>query len=471
VPGTPPGWCLELLHHQPRGARLVWSIKAADPSQARRTGEKGNLVIQEAPSTPTDVTPWFPRALAAPWRGVVLCGSMFAELAVAVMLVVAVTLVPVFLGIVVMPACLLAVRREAQRTRRLTRRTAGIEIGAWYRYEPSRTAKGARWRTALPGLVGDPSTWRDVLWLFVNPTVGWVLALAPAALVLWGLFGVVMPAIWKPIVEAGGNNWYGPIHVTTTTSASACVPLGLATIVAGFALGPALLSAYGRFARWLLAPSRQSELARQVAHLAESRSEVVDHQAEEIRRIERDLHDGAQARLVAMGMTLGAVEQLLESDPAAAKKLVVGAREASAKALGELRDLVRGIHPPVLADRGLADAVRALALDSPLDISVEADLGDRLPAPVESAAYFAVSELLANVAKHADAQRVRVDLRRRAGLMRMVVTDDGTGGADPAKGSGLQGIERRVAAFDGTLLVDSPVGGPTLVRVEIPCGS
>jgi signal transduction histidine kinase len=426
------------------------------------------MVMQEAPIGESS---WPSRALGAPWRGVVLCGPMFAELAVAVVLLVAVALVPVFLGLLLLPPSLMAVRHEAVRARRLVRRTTDTEIAVWYRPEPSRTSEAARWRRDLPVLLGDPTTWRDVVWLFVNPTVGWALTLLPAGLVLWGLFGVVMPAIWKPLVDARANNWYGPIHVTTASSAWASVPLGVAFVFAGFALGPALLGLYGRFARWLLAPSRRAELARQVTQLAESRSEVVDHQAEEIRRIERDLHDGAQARLVAMGMTLGAVELLLERDPAAARELVADARESSAKALGELRDLVRGIHPPVLADRGLADAVRALALDSPLDISVDADLGPRLPAPVESAAYFAFSELLANAAKHADAQRVRVDLRRRAGLVRMTVTDDGAGGADPAKGTGLRGIERRVAAFDGTLVVVSPVGGPTVVTVEISCGS
>jgi signal transduction histidine kinase len=428
------------------------------------------MVIQEASGTPISTSSWSRRALGAPWRGVVLCGPMLAELAVAVALLVAVALVPLFLGVLLLPGCLVAVRHEAQRARRLVRRTTDTEIAAWYRPEPSRVSKGPRWRRDVPWLLRDPTTWRDVLWLFLNPTVGWALTLIPAALVLWGLFGVVMPAVWKPLVNSGGNNWYGPIHVTTTSTAWASVPLGVVFVLGGFALGPALLALYGRFARWLLAPSRRAELARQVSHLAESRSEVVDHQAEEIRRIERDLHDGAQARLVAMGMTLGAVEQLLERDPAAARALVIDARESSAKALGELRDLVRGIHPPVLADRGLADAVRALALDSPLDITVDADLGDRPPAPIESAAYFAFSELLANVAKHADAQRVGVDLRRRAGLVRMTVTDDGAGGADPANGSGLRGIEQRVAAFDGTLVVVSPVGGPTVVAVEIPCG-
>jgi signal transduction histidine kinase len=170
-----------------------------------------------------------------------------------------------------------------------------------------------------------------------------------------------------------------------------------------------------------------------------------------------------------MGMTLSAVEQLMERDPAAAKELVAAARESSTKALGELRDLVRGIHPPVLADRGLVDAVRALALDSSLEVAVEGDLGERLPAPIESAAYFALSELLANAVKHGDAERVRIDLRRRVHEVHMTVTDDGDGGADPANGTGLQGIERRVGAFDGSLHISSPVGGPTVVTVEIPC--
>jgi signal transduction histidine kinase len=163
------------------------------------------------------------------------------------------------------------------------------------------------------------------------------------------------------------------------------------------------------------------------------------------------------------------------------------ARDSSVKALAELRDLVRGVHPPVLADRGLADAVRALALDSPLQVRVTSELPGRPPAPVESAAYFAVSELLANVAKHADAGMVWIDIRHdggmsgtsgisrtsgtsgTSGMVRIGVTDDGRGGADPARGTGLHGIERRLAAFDGVLAVSSPPGGPTVVNMEIPC--
>jgi signal transduction histidine kinase len=239
-----------------------------------------------------------------------------------------------------------------------------------------------------------------------------------------------------------------------------------------------LLRGYGELARSVLGPTRQAELALRVSHLARTRSDAIDAGAAEVRRIERDLHDGAQARLVSMGMTLDAAGQLIETSPAAARALLIEARDSSVRALGELRDLVRGIHPPVLADRGLADAVRALALDSPVRPQVTAELPGRLPAPVESAAYFAVSELLANVAKYAAADRVWIDIRyegagdgemRGGGMLRISVTDDGRGGAEPGHGTGLLGTERRLAAFDGVLAVSSPLGGPTVVNLEIPC--
>ena len=155
--------------------------------------------------------------------------------------------------------------------------------------------------------------------------------------------------------------------------------------------------------------------------------------------------------------------------PEAARALVFEARDASVKALAELRALVRGIHPPVLADRGLADAIRALALDTPARISLASELTGRPPAPVESAAYFAVSELLANVSKHAEARQTWVDIRHTDEMLRIGVTDNGHGGAEPARGTGLRGIERRLAAFDGVLAINSPPGGPTAVTMEIPC--
>jgi signal transduction histidine kinase len=211
-------------------------------------------------------------------------------------------------------------------------------------------------------------------------------------------------------------------------------------------------------------------LARRVQRLAETRTDAVDSAAAELRRVERDLHDGAQARLVAVGMSLRAAERLMGSSPHAALALVAEARETSSRALADLRNLVRGIHPPVLADRGLADAVRALALDTPVRTDLDIDLPGRPEAPVESAAYFAVAEVLANAVKHAGAHAVEIQMQHCGGVLRIAVTDDGVGGADPAKGSGLRGVERRLGAFDGILAVNSPPGGPTIVIIEVPCG-
>ena len=229
--------------------------------------------------------------------------------------------------------------------------------------------------------------------------------------------------------------------------------------------------------RSLLAPTAQAQLRSRVAQLAASRAETVDTQAGELRRIERDLHDGAQARLVSLGMSLGLAEQLLPDDPQAVQHLLAEARASTSYALAELRDLVRGIHPPVLADRGLDGALKALALANPIPTTVVTRLPGRLPAPVESAAYFAVAEALTNAIKHARARHVRITVEftpqpgTAAGLLTMRVSDDGRGGASLDGGTGLRGIARRLAAFDGTLTADSPPGGPTEIRMSLPCAS
>ncbi|MBF9072024.1 ATP-binding protein [Streptacidiphilus sp. NEAU-YB345] len=222
-------------------------------------------------------------------------------------------------------------------------------------------------------------------------------------------------------------------------------------------------------ARRLLGQQPDPALTARVRELADTRAEVVSSAAAELRRIERDLHDGAQGRLVAIGMNLRVAEELIADRPEEAAALVVEAREASAAALDELRCLVRGIYPPVLADRGLGEAIRALALDLPLPCTAEIDLPERLDAPVESACYFAVAEVVTNAVRHADAHSVRIRVARTDGLLRIEVTDDGVGGADPARGSGLAGVERRLASFDGILAVSSPPGGPTIVAMEVPC--
>jgi signal transduction histidine kinase len=168
-------------------------------------------------------------------------------------------------------------------------------------------------------------------------------------------------------------------------------------------------------------------------------------------------------------MNLRAVERLIPTSPEAALALVAEARETSARALTELRELVRGVHPPVLADRGLGDAIRALALDTPMNVEADIDLPGRLADPVETACYFAAAEILTNAVKHSGARDARVAVSHADGLLRIAITDFGVGGADPARGTGLAGVEKRLATFDGILAVSSPVGGPTMVVMEVPC--
>ncbi|HLK75954.1 MAG TPA: histidine kinase [Streptosporangiaceae bacterium] len=356
------------------------------------------------------------------------------------------------------PPVLLAVRRVARLTRLLTWRWCGVAIPETYRRPPADlAAKG--YFARLRWLLGDAATWRDLLWVLVNAVVGWLVAAASAMLIVVGVVAFLVPVVSRAV----------PPPAFPGNTKPALTIIGFAMVATGVAAAPWLLRGYGLLAAAVLAPSGQAELVSRVRHLSQTRSEALDTGAAEIRRIERDLHDGAQARLVAMGMTLDAAGQIIDSNPDAARALLFEARDASVKALAELRALVRGIHPPVLADRGLADAVRALALDTPLRIHLASDLHGRPPAPVESAAYFAVSELLANVSKHAAARETWIDIRHTDRMLRIGVTDNGHGGADPARGTGLRGIERRLAAFDGVLAVSSPPGGPTAVTMEIPC--
>jgi signal transduction histidine kinase len=396
--------------------------------------------------------------------------SQFGSLVLLVLTIDAIAFTSLGIGLFLTPLVVVAVRRYANMRRRLAHKWYGVEIAEPYRprpeLEPGWTGRVRRWQW----LVTDPATWRDLLWMAVDATAGLFLAILSASLIAYFPYGLVLAlGVWRPIYHATGGDWFTFVHVTSQTAAWYAAALGAAYLLIGLAANPKIMRRHAELTRTFLAPTKEQELSLRVAHLAETRSDALDTQAAELRRIERDLHDGAQARLVAMGMSLGAIEHLLDRDPERARRLLAEARESSSKALAELRDLVRGIHPPVLAERGLGDAVRALALAGPLRAEVNVELPGRLPAPVESAAYFAVSEVLTNAAKHSGAQRVWIDLRHSGGALHVSITDDGHGGADPASGTGLRGIERRLATFDGVLALSSPRGGPTMVTMELPC--
>jgi signal transduction histidine kinase len=289
--------------------------------------------------------------------------------------------------------------------------------------------------------------------------------LVPVALLCFAAWGFAIASSWQSMAP-GHEVRYGAVQVSSPHMA---LLAGVeASVFLAFAawLIPRTIGAH---ARTLLRPEPDPELTGRVQQLTETRGHAIDAATSELRRIERDLHDGAQARLVALGMNLRAVERMLPASPQAALALVAEARETSSRALSDLRNLVRGIYPPVLADRGLGHAVQALALDTPLPVRVDVDLPGRLSAPVESACYFAVAEVLANAVRHSGAGHVDIRIRHADDVLRIEVCDDGIGGADQAKGTGLQGVERRLGTFDGIMAVSSPTGGPTMIAMEVPC--
>ncbi|MEU7414785.1 MULTISPECIES: sensor histidine kinase [Streptomyces] len=373
------------------------------------------------------------------------------------------------IGFLALPYLTRAVRRLCDLNRRAAAH-AGVPVERPYRPEPEEIEKDiVGWMRRCKWILADPATWRDLLWLLLNCFVG-LVGFVPAALLYYTGEGLVLACgLWRPLADDGQGRWYASVTVDSWPSALAAGLLALVVFAGWVFLGPPVLRGYAYFVRFLLGPTRQSQLASRVQHLSETRSGALDIQAAELRRIERDLHDGAQARLVSLGLQLGAVDRKMNQDPEEARRLLRQARTSSVQALRELRDLVHGIHPPVLAERGLADALRALGLASPLQVTVVVDLPGRLPDPVESAVYFAVSELLTNALKHADARRVEVVAWREDDILHARVTDDGRGGADASAGSGLEGIGRRLASFDGVLEIDSPPGGPTVIEMELPC--
>lgn len=322
-----------------------------------------------------------------------------------------------------------------------------MSTGYWWNgfsYERSRrdALLDQKWRARW----SDPANWRDLRFTGIAPFTAGVVASLPPAGVAAAVLGLGRPGPAARLVGALG-----------LVVAVACAPYAWRSVE------PVAV----RF----LGASPAMVLADRVDELTAQRADATVAQAAEIRRIERDLHDGAQARLVALGLSLATAEKLMETDPGQAKALMVEARAGAATSLTELRALVKGISPPVLNERGLVDAVRALALDSPLEADVSADHQLRLDPPIESAVYFGIAELLTNAVKHARATRVRISIARDDTDIVVDVEDNGRGGAGVRADGGLAGLRRRLAVFDGTLEITSPAGGPTRARIVVPCES
>jgi signal transduction histidine kinase len=297
-----------------------------------------------------------------------------------------------------------------------------------------------------------------------------------------------MPAMWRElgyhllavVLGVGGGclvafGWAAPLLAYAlsgrgwpTGLAAAVVALGLLTAVPPAAR--AVAAADRAAGRVLLGPSRGEALALEVATLARSRADVLAAADAERRRIERDLHDGAQQRLMSLAMNLGMARAALADEPGPARDVIEAAHEEALLALTELREFVRGLHPAVLDDRGLDAALSGIAARAPLPVRLRVDVGERCSPSIEAVAYFVVAEALTNVAKHAHAGRATVTAERRGDRLRLAVTDDGRGGAATGgTGTGLRGLAQRVGAAGGTLDIDSPPGGPTAITVDLPC--
>jgi len=373
-------------------------------------------------------------------------------------LVVALTCV-VGVGVRLIPSAAYATRSAAERERARLSRWGPEIIGAG--------PVPGEWRA----VVRDATVRRELGWLVVHGTAGFVIGLIGLALPLYAVQSLTFP-LWFWLLPPGSGGpgvTFWPIDGWADALAVALTGVGWLAVVVG--LGPAMARLQAWPGRRLLAPPADADLSLRVAQLTSTRAAALDAHAAELRRIERSLHDGAQNRLVAVNVLLGAARRALDRDRATADAALDRAQDAVEQALAELRTVVRGILPPVLADRGLAGALDGLAGSCGVPCRVDVDVPGRCAASVEATAYFVVAEALTNVARHSGAAAVTVTVRRDRDRLLLRVDDDGRGGAEEGRGSGLTGIRRRVEAYDGRLTLTSPPGGPTTMQVELPCGS
>ncbi|MFI6177505.1 sensor domain-containing protein [Nonomuraea sp. NPDC051191] len=397
---------------------------------------------------------------------IVFASALAAMVALAV-LVAGVLLVPVGgVGLVLVPRMMAVLHRWTEWQR--VQAGAVLEVDVPPRPAPPAAAGVRdRWRQLLLGTRSR----RDLRWTALHVAVG-----LPVALVALGVAGLLV----NPVLEA--PLWWlfpadEPLRLLLAfpvTGWERAIGMGVAQVVLAAPLAwwalPRLARLHARACLAALAPSEADRLAERVGELTESRSNVLDAHAAELRRIERDLHDGTQARLVAIAMRLAMAREALDDDGGPVGRLLKDAHEGTEEAMTELRQVIRTMYPPILADRGLAGAVSAVTAQAGLPVETDVSGLGAVPAAVETAAYFIVAEAVTNATKHSGAARVAVRLASGR-VLRIEISDDGKGGVDESRGTGVTGIRRRAAALDGTVSIDSPSGGPTRLVVELPCAS
>jgi len=396
------------------------------------------------------------------WITLVLLGSG---------LTVSASVLGTVVGLLLLTVALRVSRRLGALHRRLASWLLGYQVQAPQKFQPGTGILGR-----LDRRLRDRVAWRAISYSLVKLPVAAVQLYAVVGLVI-GLIDITYPIVWvlfrnhsggalHPMVALMPISPVGKLEISTWPGTFLAALVGVAGVIAATWLARGINAGDRRLARGLLGPSRVSELKR-------TRALAVEDAAAELRRVERDLHDGAQMRLAALAMNLGMAREKLgdddgHADNATARELIDAAQRNAVDALADLRDLARGIHPPAL-EVGLASALATLAASSAIPATVTADIQTR-PAPaIETIAYFSAAELITNATKHSYANEIKINIHtERSGVLRLEVTDDGVGGADAARGSGLAGLAQRVSTVDGRLDVSSPPGGPTTVTVELP---
>ena len=402
-------------------------------------------------------------------------GRAVWEVFVIAFLCITVSLCFIGIGILLLPHMFNLMRFNAEAERETARHQAGVEVIGGY--EPVPHDKSI-WRLRETyARIRDNLVQRDIFWHLVNPIVGAFLGLLPIALFLSGVWGIVLivgQRYFGPMfdVDTGGPH-YVFLDMSTPNAYWYAGILGIIQIPLAFIISRPLVRAYGRWVQLVLGRPSELVLRERISHLTDTRNDALDFQQDEISRIERDLHDGVQAHLVSMGMTLNEVAVLMKEDPERAQQMLSHAQNSSVTALQELRGLVHGIRPPLLADRGLSEAVRSLCTSTSVPTTFTSTLTERLPEPLETALYFAAAELVTNAVKHSNAQKITVSITHRQSHVMLEVQDDGAGGIplnalDKNASGGLAGVRRRLATFDGEVLFNSPIGGPTSVQATVP---